>query len=76
MFLGTHLDNMRDMYAKNRRRAAVGTEKSQAKLTEESVIEIRRRYSRGETQTALGKEYGVSQVAISVAVLRKGWKHI
>jgi len=47
-----------------------------AKLTEDDVREIRRRYAGGETQAALGREYGVGQTTISWIVNRKHWRHI
>lgn len=48
---------------------------SNAKLTKEEVIEIRRRVI-NETQTALAKEYGVCIGTISYIATRKNWKHI
>lgn len=48
-----------------------------AKLTNEKVREIRRRYRpRVVTQAALAAEYGVNQTKISAIVNRKTWKHI
>lgn len=35
LFLGTHLDNMRDMYSKGRRKAASGERNGSSKLTDE-----------------------------------------
>jgi hypothetical protein len=52
--------------------AKLGT--GNTRLTAETVLEIRRR-SR-ESQTALAKEFGVTQAAISGILLRKTWKDI
>jgi hypothetical protein len=48
-----------------------------AKLTEDAVRDIRRRYAAGDvSQMALAKEYGVSQYVILVCVQRRTWKHV
>ena len=45
-------------------------------LTDEDVIDIRRRYSEGFTQTQLAIETGLSQSSISQIVNNKAWRHI
>lgn len=40
LFLGTHLDNMRDMYSKGRRQAATGLRNGAAKLDSEGIQRI------------------------------------
>lgn len=52
----------------------VGEKACGAKLTQEAVNEIRKRYVEGEYQKVLAKEFGVSQALISVVVNRKQWK--
>jgi hypothetical protein len=48
-----------------------------AKLTENQVREIRRRYAAGGiTQTKLGEEYGICIESVSLIVRRINWKHI
>lgn len=47
-----------------------------SKLTAEQVLEIRRRAAGGDTFEALGREFGVSGVAISKIVKRENWRHI
>lgn len=78
LWLGTHADNMGDRGRKGRARlqARRGEAVPMAKLTDEQVREIRRRYAAGETQTALGKEFGTAQNNVSDIVLRKRWTHI
>jgi hypothetical protein len=72
---GSHADNMRDMVEAERQ--AKGTDHGIAKLTEEQVLEIRRRYADGGvTQRLLCDEYGVTQSLISQIVLRKIWAHL
>ena len=51
--------------------------KYMTKLSEEDVLEIRRRYREKElSQTGLAKEYGVTQMAIWEIVNKKTWAHI
>jgi HNH endonuclease len=48
-----------------------------AKLTDDAVKEIRKRYAAGETnKAALSREYGVSDSLIRVVVNRKAWRHV
>lgn len=46
------------------------------RLTEAIVLECRRRYAAGETQTLLAAEFGVDQSVISDAVRGKTWTHL
>ena len=57
-------------------RHARGEASGRAKLTDDQVREIRSRAAAGETQTSLGREFGVVQTVISDVVTRKTWKHI
>lgn len=68
LFLGSKTDNMFDMYTKKRRVQPKGQHHSNAKLTDKQAAIIRERYKNGELQVPLAKEYGVSQVAISLIV--------
>ena len=47
-----------------------------AKLTSDNILQIRARYTNGESQTSLAKEFRVSQTAIGHIVNRKTWKHL
>lgn len=78
LFLGTHKDNMRDMDEKDRRITPdrTGRFNGHSKLTENDVHEIRRRYKMGESQSALGKEFGVSQSHVSAIILCARWSHV
>lgn len=57
-------------------RVARGTRAASAKVNDEMVKEIRRRYASGETQTSLAREYGVHQANLSRIILRKSWAHV
>lgn len=77
LFLGTHLDNLADMYAKGRQRYRPlrGEDHNQAKLNEGAVLDIRRRYE-GETNQSLAEEFGVSIDMIWRIGVRKNWRHL
>ena len=74
---GTHAQNGQDRVEHGT--SGKGEAHSQAKLTENDVREIRRRYESGEsgeTQTSLADEYKVSRGAIESVVRRITWKHV
>lgn len=75
LFLGTHLENSRDMV--NKRRSLIGEKNPDSKLTEKQVEIIRSLYSTNKyTQSELGLKFNVVQNMISKIVLCKVWKHI
>lgn len=74
LFLGTELDNARDKHAKGRQRYFRGTERPDAILTEQQVLEIRN--SKVRPQTALAEKYGISQTLVSKIQRRERWKHL
>ncbi len=90
LFLGTDLDNTRDMISKSRDRfacslgpgdkACKGETHGMVQLTENQVKAIRRRYRRTSYHSSnavqLAKEYGVDRDQIIRIVNRKRWKHI
>lgn len=54
-----------------------GQDHGRAKLTDEQVLEIRRRYAVGDvSQRALATQYGVNQTLIGFIVRRVVWTHI
>jgi hypothetical protein len=75
LFLGTPQDNLADMRSKGRQ--ARGEKHGHAKLSEEDVRSIRRRYATGEAkQQELADEYKVGQGIISQIIHRKLWSHV
>src|ERR1700723_862215 len=79
LFLGTHLDNMRDAAAKLI--LPHGSAHCHAKLNESQVAEIRRRYIKGArwrrgNKLALQQEFGIGPTAIVAIVGHKSWKHV
>jgi hypothetical protein len=75
LWLGTNADNMRDMAEKGR--ANIGTRCHAAKLTDDQVIEIRRRYAAGGIrQVDLCAEYNIGKPTMSQILSGKLWRHL
>lgn len=74
--LGTHQENIKDRDNKGRQRSPKGQDSPHAKLLNADVIEIRKRFAAGETQSHLAREFGVTPAAIYYIVNRKTYKHI
>ena len=59
------------------RKGAVGASNAKAKLDDEKVREIRRRYEEGGTsQQALADEYGINQTMVGFIIRRVAWSHV
>jgi len=69
LFVGTHDDNMTDMVQKGRRPR--GRAHHNARLTEESVREIRR--ANGESHSAIAARYAVSRECVSQILRGERW---
>lgn len=74
LFLGDQRANMKDRDVKGR--TLVGSRHGMAKLTEESVREIRRRAHAGETDRDLAREFQVDSSSISCIARGKTWRHV
>ena len=74
LWLGTHLENMKDRNQKGRARWPRGEEQYKAKLTEDQVIYIRSHMEISQTQMA--RVMGVTQSHVSLIRLRKSWRHL
>lgn len=72
--LGTQKDNVEDMRIVGT--MCVGEDVITAKLTEASVLEIRRLHAAGATQTGIAEMFGVNQSNISYIVRGKTWRHV
>lgn len=73
-FLASHLENMADMVAKGRCKRIYGERHGLAKLTYNSVNDIRNRYAAGVSMYSLAKEYGVSGTTVANVIRGKIWK--
>lgn len=70
---GSHRDNMRDMYAKGRRRPPAGERNVNAKLTAEMVLAIR--VATG-SQNEIGNYFGITPATVSKIKLGRLWRHL
>ena len=74
---GTQLDNMRDMYRRQRANHPRGPRAANAKLTEADIIEIRSRHAaRSSKLVEMAREYGLHRSQIERIVHRKAWAHL
>lgn len=77
LFLGTPLDNIRDMIAKGRDDKVKGMRHPAAKLTDGDVKSMRRLYASGrKTQGQLCKMYDISRSHMCYILKRVYWKHL
>ena len=73
LFLGTQLDNIADMMAKDRHGDQRGVRQSSAKLSEQNVLDIRLSSDRSQL---LADQYLVSPATINDIRKRRTWTHI
>lgn len=80
LFPGTHLDNMRDMESKGRRRPDEGYIKGethhQARLTEADVLRLRAMRADGATYAELMAEFSISKTTIGDICNGHLWRHL
>lgn len=74
LFLGTTKDNMADAATKGR--MSKGTDRPQAKLDEDTVLEIKSLRDAGWSYRQLGKRYGVSHSVCWLAATGRAWRHV
>lgn len=71
---GSDKENMQDQIQRGRRASKKGSQNGRAKLTREQVVEIRRRYVRGQTRIVdLAAEFGVGKSQIWNIVSGREW---
>lgn len=73
LWIGTHQDNMRDMFRKGRRQERRGQEHHKTHLTDADALAI---YNSSDGPAALSKEYGISRQAVWNIKSKRTWKHI
>lgn len=71
--VGSQVDNMSD--AVTRERTSRGEARPSAKMTDDKVREIRRRYP-SESCKSLGQEFGLNERNIRKIVRRQTWRHV
>lgn len=75
LFLGTHADNNRDCWSKDRRKGLSGSKNGRALLSKEDVRHIRQR-ALNESKAKISRDYPVSRQQISDIVAGKKWTHV
>lgn len=77
LFLGTNQTNMSDMVAKNRANRPIGERNPRAKLSRDTVFELRRRYSSGEPLARLYAEHrDLTEGAVWRAATGRSWRQV
>lgn len=76
LYLGTDADNVRDRMERGRSARQLGEACGTAKLTEALVREMRRQHAAGVGFRRLGRAFGVSKHAASLAVTGQTWGHV
>jgi hypothetical protein len=79
LFLGTRKENNADRDSKGRQVIRRGEAFTHAKINDEIVRQIRKRYipyHPTEGARALGREFGVSNTVVKWVVIGKIWKHV
>jgi len=67
----------RQRFSENQKKVAVkGELVNTAKLTKESVRQIRAAHDRGESKRALASAFGVHRSQVSRVMLRQAWRHV
>lgn len=79
LMLGTQAENLQDM--RDRERDSLppverGTQRYNAKLTEEIVVRARAEHAAGVSFSALARKYGVTRPCITQAIKGQGWTHV
>lgn len=74
LFLGTHIENMRDRDAKGRRQPLKGEANGRAKLLAAEVACMRVEHAAGRGTAELAAKYGVSRGTVQSIVRGQTWK--
>lgn len=74
LFLGTQLENVRDMHQKGRANKSRGSEHRNSKLNEEGVMEIRRKISSGIPALEIAQQHQISRCLVNGIKMGRAWK--
>jgi hypothetical protein len=74
LFLGTNQDNMDDKVSKGRQSRLYFERNPASRLSYKDVLEIRRLYGLGVSQTTLSRMFLSTQANVSSIILCKNWK--
>lgn len=76
LFLGTAGDNIRDASAKGRMPGPFGAKCHRAKLTDETVLQIRKLHANGLDKFEIANRFGMSPSGIYKILCGDRWKHL
>lgn len=76
LFLGTPLDNTRDMFEKGRANKARGERHGNARLMEKDVVLMRRLHAEGTSLAELAVRFAVHPVYVDKVVKKQRWAHV
>ncbi|MGI9292377.1 MAG: HNH endonuclease signature motif containing protein [Pseudomonadales bacterium] len=76
LFLGTYLDNHRDMVAKGHQASQVGSLNSRTILTEQDIPRIRAHLKNGKKQREVAAIWRVNRCVIANISIGKTWTHV
>lgn len=76
LWLGTYHENTQDMIKKGRNRNPKGTDHPGSKLTEEQIVDIKKRLSNGEKGSYIAQLFSISDSLVSSIKTKKKWGHI
>lgn len=78
LFAATQAENLEDCRRKGRQRFRSGADHHRpcAKLNESMVLEARRLYQSGVSQSEIGRRWGIHSSVISRAVRGESWRHV
>ena len=73
LYIGTDADNKRDVVERGRQK---GSSNNFSRLTEENVIDIKKRIAKKEKYVSIAESYGVKYGAIADIAVGRNWKHV
>ena len=77
LFLGTHKDNVADMYKKGRQNILKGENDPKSKLSKIDVLQIRKLYKSGKySQQKIADKFCVARTTIQSILDGRNWKHV
>jgi predicted GNAT family N-acyltransferase len=73
--LGTHAQNMQDMWDRRRAVIFVGSQCSNTSLTETDVVQIRHLIAEGKSYRLVARMFGITSNAVHLIAIGRSWGH-
>ena len=74
--LGTHTENMHDMFSRGRRKTAMGEKTGRAKLSDDDARHIFSLVASGLPQPEIARMFGIDRSQVSRIKTKKTWRHL